>query len=133
MQAYTVFDTDVEWDVPPILLNGREKLRVVAYFAKRVAKLDFEKHSVEVEHAEGGQKQVAMICTFQVTVLPESLPIPTIKLKATVKLGVSDDFQQVSSSIPIGLLCPCAHIHSHNCRQSHSRNHLQSRSHMLVS
>ena len=34
MQAYTVFDKQVGWDVPPILLEGREKLRVVAYFGE---------------------------------------------------------------------------------------------------
>lgn len=95
LQAYTIFSEMVEWDVPPILLKGREKLRVVAYMAKRTAKLDFEKHLVEVEPAMDGHKQVSMICTFHVVVLPEFLPIPTIKLEATVKLGVSDDFHQV--------------------------------------
>lgn len=90
----------MKWDVPPILLNGREKLRVVAYFAKRVAKLDFVKHSVEVQNLKDSKKQVSMICTFHVTVLPEMLRIPTIKLKATVKLGVSDNFQKVSLHTP---------------------------------
>lgn len=95
MQAYTIFAEMVGWDVPPILLEGREKLRVVAYMAKRVAKLDFEKHSVKVEPTMDGHKQISIICTFHVIVLPELLPIPTIKLKATVKLGVSDDFHKV--------------------------------------
>lgn len=96
-QAYTIFSETVGWDVPPILLEGREKLRVVAYMAKRIAKLDFEKHSVKVEPPVDGHKQVSMICTFHVTVLPAFLPIPTIKLKATVDLGVSDDFHKVTS------------------------------------
>ncbi len=98
MQAYTIFSEMVGWDVPPILLKGREKLRVVAYMAKRIAKLDFEKHSVKVEPTMDGHvyyMQVSMICTFHVTVLPEFLPIPTIKLKATVNLRVSDDFHKV--------------------------------------
>ena len=95
MQAYTIFSETVGWDVPPILLQGREKLRVVAYMAKQTAKLDFETHSVKVEPTMDGHKQVSMICTFHVIVLPEILPIPTIKLKATVNLGVSDDFHKV--------------------------------------
>ena len=95
MQAYTIFSEMVGWDVPPILLEGREKLRVIAYMAKRIAKLDFERHSVKVEPPVDGHKQISMICTFHVTVLPEFLPIPTIKLKATVNLGVSDDFHKV--------------------------------------
>ena len=81
--------------MPPILLKGRDKLRVVAYMAKRTAKLDFKKHSVKVEATMDGHKQVSMICIFHVIVLPEFLPIPTIKLKATVNLGVSDDFHKV--------------------------------------
>lgn len=96
-KAYAVFDENVLWDVPPILLNGREKLRVVAYFAKRVAKLDFAKHSVKMEPAKDGGQQLSMICTFHVTVLPEFLPIPKIKLNATVILGVSDDINKVTS------------------------------------
>lgn len=95
MQAYAVFDEQVAWDVPPILLNGREQLRVVAYFSKRVAKLDFTQHSVKMEAAKDGSQQLSIICTFHMIVLPEFLPIPTIKLNATVILGVSDDLKKV--------------------------------------
>lgn len=95
-QAYTVFDNQVGWDVPPILLEGREKLRVVAYFGKRVANLDFIPHSVEVKHTRQGDREMSMFCTFLVRLLPERLPLPTIKLKATVNLGVVGDFEQVN-------------------------------------
>jgi len=95
LQAYTIFSDMVGWDVPPVLLEGRENLRVVAYMAKRLAKLDFEKHSVKVEPTMDGHKQISIICTFHVIVLPELLPIPTIKLKATVNLEVSDEFHKV--------------------------------------
>lgn len=96
-QTYSMFDESLLWDAPPILLNGREKLRVVAYFAKRITKLDFEEHSSAVERNQNGQKQVKVVCTFLIKILPEFLHIPTIKVNATVKLGVTDDFQKVTS------------------------------------
>lgn len=97
VQTYKIFQQNVYWDAPPILLNGREKLRVVAYFAKRITKLDVEEHAVRVERAKGGGQQVSTDLTFIITLLPEILPLPRIKVNATVNLGVTDDFQTVSS------------------------------------
>lgn len=94
-----MFHHQVGWDVPPILLNGRDKLRVVAYFAKRVAKLDFVPHTVTVKQTEAGQQELSMYCTFLVRLLPEALPLPTIKLKSTVNLGVTKDFEKVTVSL----------------------------------
>lgn len=96
LQTYMVFHENVRWDAPPILLNGREKLRVVAYFAKRIAKLDFTEHDVRLERSKEGVQQVSTDLTFIITLLPELLRLPKIKVNATVKLGVTDDFQTVS-------------------------------------
>lgn len=97
VQTYKIFHENVYWDAPPILLNGSEKLRVVAYFAKRITKLDFSEHAVRVERAKDGGQQVSTDLTFIITLLPDSLPLPKIKVNATVKLGVTDDFQTVST------------------------------------
>ncbi|KAL3137639.1 hypothetical protein ABBQ38_004916 [Trebouxia sp. C0009 RCD-2024] len=96
-KTYMVFHENVRWDAPPILLNGREKLRVVAYFAKRIAKLDFTEHDVRLERSKEGVQQVSTDLTFIITLLPELLRLPKIKVNATVKLGVTDDFQTVTS------------------------------------
>ena len=96
-QTYKIFHENVYWDAPPILLNGREKLRVVAYFAKRITKLDFSEHAVRVERTRDGEQQVSTDLTFIITLLPDSLPLPKIKVNATVNLGVTDDFQTVST------------------------------------
>ena len=97
LQTYKVFHENVRWDAPPILLNGRDKLRVVAYFAKRITKLDFAEHAVRVERNKDGGQQVSTDLTFIITLLPELLPLPKITVNATVNLGVTDDFQTVSS------------------------------------
>lgn len=96
LQTYQVFHENVRWDAPPILLNGREKLRVVAYFAKRITKLDFTEHAVRLERSKDGVQQVSTDLTFIITLLPELLHLPKIKVNATVNLGVTDDFQTVS-------------------------------------
>lgn len=96
LQTYKVFHENVYWDAPPILLNGRENLRVVAYFAKRITKLDFTEHAVRVERNKDGGQQVSTDLTFIITLLPELLHLPKIKVNATVDLGVTDDFHTVS-------------------------------------
>lgn len=100
-QTYKIFHENVYWDAPPILLNGREKLRVVAYFAKRITKLDFTEHAVRVERTKDGGQQVSTDLTFIITLLPDSLPLPKIKVNATVNLGVTDDFQTVSTGLSV--------------------------------
>ena len=62
-----------------------------------MANLDFIPHSVEVRSSNQGGKEMSMYCTFLVRLLPERLPLPTIKLKATVNLGVVGDFEQVNT------------------------------------
>ena len=109
MQTYKIFHDNVYWDAPPILLSGKEKLRVVAYFAKRITKLDFTEHAVRVERTKDGGQQVSTDLTFIITLLPDSLPLPKIKVNATVNLGVTDDFQTVSAQAS-----PCKHM-SNQC------------------
>lgn len=101
LQTYKLFHKDVRWDAPPILLSGSEKLRVVAYFAKRITKLDFTEQSVKVERSKDGGKQVSTVFTFIITLLPEALRLPKIKVNATVNLGVTDDLQTVSFNVTI--------------------------------
>ena len=97
----------MQWDAPPILLNGSEKLRVVAYFAKRITKMDFIEQSVKVERSKDGGQQVSTIFTFIITLLPEALRLPKLKVNATVNLGVTDDFKTVSC-------CSCTLISIHD-------------------
>lgn len=114
VQTYKIFHENVFWDAPPILLNGSEKLRVVAYFAKRITKLDFSEHAVRVERAKDGGQQVSTDLTFIITLLPDSLPLPKIKVNATVNLGVTDDFQTVSTQVSLGKHmphCVCIRLH----------------------
>ena len=101
------------WDAPPILLNGREKLRVVAYFAKRMTKLDFTEHAVRVERSRDGGQQISTDLTFIITLLPDSLPLPKIKVNATVNLGMTDDLQTVSTkAFPCVCQQPCMYVSS---------------------
>ena len=112
-QTYKIFHENVYWDAPPILLNGREKLRVVAYFAKRITKLDFTEHAVRVERSRDGGQQISTDLTFIITLLPDSLPLPKIKVNATVNLGMIDDLQTVSTkAFPCMCQQPCMYVSS---------------------
>lgn len=97
LQAYQVFHENVRWDAPPILLNGREKLRVVAYFAKRICLLDFTEHSIKEKKRTSEGTSVEVICTFNFRPLPKHLS-PSLGLGATIVLDVTDDLQTVSST-----------------------------------
>ena len=97
LQAYKIFHENVRWDAPPILLNSREKLRVVAYFAKRICLLDFTEHSIKEESSSSQGKSVEIVCTFNFQPLPKQL-FPSLGLGATIVLGVTDDLQAVRST-----------------------------------
>ena len=119
-QTYKIFHENVFWDAPPILLNGREKLRVVAYFAKRITKLDFTEHATRVEPTKDGGQQVSTDLTFIITLLPDRLPLPKIKVNATVNLGVTDDFQTVGTQAsPCMRQKPCLYMTSLQGSDSH--------------
>ena len=56
-----------------------------------------------MERSKDGGQHVSPVCTFIITLLPEALRLPKIKLNATVKLGVTDDFETVSHAALLAL------------------------------
>lgn len=51
VDAMTPLDKDVLWDAPPILLTGKESMRVCMYLAKSIAFLSLEPELIHVGQA----------------------------------------------------------------------------------
>ena len=49
-------DDNIRWDAPPILLEGKDKMRVAVYLAKFAADLDFTPVYSSIRHPTDGPK-----------------------------------------------------------------------------
>jgi len=93
---------DIYWDAPPVLLQGRESMRVMVYAAKRIATLDYEPLLVKREEVSSTQRKLHVEVMVRVYPLRPFWPLTwvlpaAIPIRATIVVGVYR-----SPSEPIG-------------------------------
>jgi hypothetical protein len=64
VDAMTPLDKDVLWDAPPILLTGKESMRVCMYLAKSIAFLSLEPELIHVGQASHPGYVVFLFCVL---------------------------------------------------------------------
>ncbi|KAG2486422.1 hypothetical protein HYH03_014869 [Edaphochlamys debaryana] len=93
--ASRVLDVEVTWDVPPILLQGREPMRVAVWLAKWAATVHLEPLMVKMQELDDKRTslellQVARLAPHRPWWLPATWLLPKeIPIMSTVKLRVS--------------------------------------------
>eukprot|EP00775_Hariotina_reticulata_P010716 gene10716-10872_t len=94
VDAMTPLDKDILWDAPPILLTGKESMRVCMYLAKSIAFLSLEPELIHV-YPLGFDRTIVeiqatcLLAPKHTVLVPITLLLPdSVPIRATLKVGV---------------------------------------------